>query len=614
MTQRLLMGCFLFFFFLPIFCFGQEPGKPEEQTTLSAVLGMRGQATHSAGLGSVYHSALEQFLTLNMLGTLGPEFDFTFSFTLINPGDESISPYYQSGRRLLDNLVMDTRFQKWLGRIGFLWGDLSSLTFEAPNSKRPLLFDRDLNAGEEKLPDFYKRLFKEGFLNEAQLNPMEYFSGGRGGYYWLYRPLMGVHVENNDLPWGGYFKIYSGKAEGYFSKQKFLSEQGGRIGLNFDKAQWLEKTKVEVNAYNQSNDRGEVLGLGGDPASALQNNTVVSTLLGSQLIPNWKFEGELGRSFFNSETQGYEDWALNLENTFFLEKIFAWDFRLPVSVTYRKINPDFIGQQNSIIDSAIYASKRVYQSSLGDSSLLYNNEETWQMDAKFGGEQTLLRLIYGGRHQIHDTGNQVASTHFLDSIHNNGAAWWHIFFTNYGQTSNPAAQAYSSNAQGSRKIETMYYRGNTETITLKNPIPSRKYLSFLNFEIRQNLQPWFDLSNLFFLQLYSDFQNLHEQVEGSPFFKSSDLLFQSYAQAVLVYQLTQPVFVSAEYGLETWLSDQVEPGVRYLDKSYGAGVDLMLDDRTYVFFRWKHYQHTDQVILDNNFGAEQFYLEFKNYF
>ncbi|NTV53606.1 MAG: hypothetical protein HGA76_11440, partial [Candidatus Firestonebacteria bacterium] len=473
---------------------------------------MRTLMVHSSDLGSIYHSTLEEFLTLNMTGTLSPEFDFLFSFSLISPNDESTSVYYSTGRRLLDNLVMETHYAQWLGRVGFLWGDLSTFTFENPVSVRPLLFDRDMNAGEEKISEFYKRSFKEGFLNEAKLNSLEYFSGGRGGYFWIYRPLMGIHIQNLNLPGGSYVKFYSGKAENYFAQNTYLSEHGGKLGLNLEKLEWVEKTKAEINLYNRSNDRGETLGLEGVPDAVLENNTVVSALVGSRVFPDWQFEGEIGKSFFQTETQAYTDWALRLENTLYLEKLFDWNLHFPVSFVYRKVNPDFIGKQNSIIDNGVFSSQRDYISNVGDSSLLYNNEETWRIDAKFGNAMTLLRLVYGGRHQIHDTGNQVASTHFLDGINENGANWWHVFFSNYGQEPNAAAEAYNAQTGGARKIETLYWRGNTETITLTDPVRSRKYISFLNLDFRQSFHELLGFSNPLFFQLYSDFQNLHPGV------------------------------------------------------------------------------------------------------
>jgi hypothetical protein len=386
------------------------------------------------------------------------------------------------------------------------------------------------------------------------------------------------------------------------------------LGINLEKAQWVEKTKLEINVFNQTNDRGEILGFQDDPEQLLQNNTVTSILLGTQLIPNLKLETEIGESAYNNESQGFKDWALLVDSTFFLDKMLNLSFRFPVSISYRKVNPDFINQQNSIIDSAVYTPERIYQSSVGDSSLVYNNEEAWQVDAKVGGTQTLFRIIYGGRHQIHETDNTVASTHYLDAIHYNGAVWWHVFFNNYGQETNAAAEDYADHVQGSRKIETLYWRGNTETITLRNITQGRKYLSFINFDFRQNLQEWMNLSTPFYFQLYSDFQNLHEQIEGTPFGQSASLLFQAYSQAVLAYPLGRSVFVIAEYGQENWISERVNPAVNYLDKSVGIGFDCMLDERTYVFFRWKHYQHSDLVISDNNFGAEQLYLELKKYF
>ncbi|NTV53684.1 MAG: hypothetical protein HGA76_11835, partial [Candidatus Firestonebacteria bacterium] len=149
---------------------------------------------------------------------------------------------------------------------------------------------------------------------------------------------------------------------------------------------------------------------------------------------------------------------------------------------------------------------------------------------------------------------------------------------------------------------------------LTDPARSRKYISFLNLDFRQSFHELLGFSNPLFFQLYSDFQNLHPGVQGSPFFQSTDLLFQSYTQAVLAYQPSPPLFVIAEYGLETWLSDQTQPGINYYDKSLGAGIDYMLGDRSFLYFRWKHYQHWDQTVSNNDFGAEQFYLEFKSYF
>lgn len=574
---------------------------------VDTIIGTRAQIIHTAGLGATYQRAWEQYLGLNLTGNISADSFFNLSLNLIRPNDEDAN-HFMMGRRMLDNLLLTVRYQSWTAGMGFLWADLSPLTFETSISKRPLLFDRDPEAGEEAPQDYYQRLFTDGFFKEETLNAEQYFSGGRGTYYWVKKPVMGVHIQNDSLPGNTYFKLYSGKSEGYFSKQHYYNEHAGRLGVHAEDNGLFTKTKFEINAYNRSNDRGDIAG-NTPGAVELFNNTVAAPLLQVNVQDFDQIEAEFSRSYLQNSSLALEDSAWRIENTLFLHKLTGSADRQVVILHYSQINPDFVGKGSSVLENIhLNGAQKEYISNQGDIFLLYNNQKRWMVDAKLSLAASLLRLIYGGSQQIQETTNEVASTHFLDGINYNGGIWWNVFWTNLGLETNPAAQAYGENALGNRRIATDWWRGNTETIFLNETGNSRKYTSFLAADYRQPITDglWF--------QVYAELASLYGQVAGSPFYQQAALFHQSYAQAVGVCRLAEPLFFIAEYGLEKWLSGHTDPGLDYFDDSVGAGLDYALDKRTAIYLHGKYHRHIDRVIADNCFTAEQWWLELKSYF
>lgn len=594
-----------------------EQEKPPASVNLFGILGARGQTIHSAGLGAVYDTAIEEYLSMNFSGQLQKEFDFTFSFNLIRPNDEAANDRFSTGLRMLDNLVAEVKYSGWLARTGFIWCQLSPLTLLSPypTTRRPLLFDRDPNVGEEKPAQFYNRSFSEGFLKEEVLDPRNYFYGGRGGYNWTFRPLMGFLVQNDELPYGTFAKAFVGKQEAFYDQGIFLTNSGAQVGIDLKKTWDDIPALIEISAFNQANDRGEITALDGNAEEILQNNTVAGP---GVKIPMGEYnflESEIVMSYFNTTQNAWRDWAVWVADTAFLNRIFGFGTEFPLSFFFRRINPDFIGKQNSVIDGASFEDgERRYFTNIGDSQLFYANEQTWYLDAKLGDGLSLLRVTYGGRGQIRETDNRVASTHFLDGTNYNGAVWWHEFFTTFGILTNPAVDAYSANAGFSRRIATDWWRGNTETLFLNDPTPSRKYISVLNIDFRHSLHKSLGFATPLYFGVYEEFQTLHSGAHGSPFYENSALFYQSYGQAVLSWNAVAPLFLVAEYGVEAWRSDQITPAVDYLEQSVGAGFDYQFDSRTYFYLRAKYYEHKDRAVPANDFSALQYWLEFKNYF
>jgi hypothetical protein len=584
---------------------------------LDGILGVRYQIVHVGGLDAVYDSALEEYLGMNLTGELAPELDFLVSLNVLRPNEEKTDPTFDMGKLPLDNYVLQLRYQGWLTRFGFLWGSLTPLTYEttSPNVYRPLLFDRNPDAGEEKVSEFYRRSFEDGFLKDQVQDPLQVFVGGRGGYNWIYRPLMGLHVENLQAPWGGYCKFYLGKDESHYADQTYLMNFGAQVGLDFQRAFDAFPLRWEVNAFDQSNDRGELAANGLDPESVLQNNTVLSTVVKLPMTNLSYLEVEYARSYYDSGGLNLRDWAARASLTIFLERGLGVEVPLPLTLQVRRINPDFVAKQSAMIGAAdTGGGSRQFWTNMGDPQMYYGNEQAWFLDWKTRSLNTLLRVIYGGREQLQETGNRVSATHFLDGNNYNGAVWWHLFFDNGGTAPNPAAQRYSANSNFTRTLETDWWRGNTETLTLPETTPGRKSISLMSVDLRHHLNRSLGFETPTYLQLYTEAQALHRSFSASPFFASDALFFQSYSQAVLAYNLVGPVFLVAEGGIELWRSDQIAPVLDYIEDSVGLGFDWALDARTALYVRGKRYRHHDRVLAGNDFTSQQWWLELKNYF
>ncbi len=444
--------------------------------------GIADKHNNGASLGDINHGSLGgTMMSLWTGGLISNDVNFKLNINFIKPGDEeekgtskpfALPEFWGTGARFLDTYTINLNVYKWQLTTGFFWEDLTPFVMKQILTERPVPFDRDVYATtEESTRGHYENIFEHSFQKRGDI--------------WSKHGFYGLDIVNLNLFGNDQFKIMGGKAEKFDERwdKHYLYEFAGRF-THFQDFPFLSNTALSLNAFNTSNELGEVQTMAPGPGDINVGNTGVynglpiyapssfpatpygyiqsATIMGGDLKTSitdiLDIKGEFERSNFNGRlpipepgnsyavfpngdppafTQVGDAMYASIAPSFLPRQV-------KITIKYTRIDPDYVATAAAVIDTnyrtyttPTFAPKISSITYAADPTLLYNNMNKVDVFANISVPNGFLLLNYGSSAQIRETGNMFYGEHFLMGNRLNGGIYWHEFYSNYGAAAIP---------------------------------------------------------------------------------------------------------------------------------------------------------------------------------
>ena len=635
------------------------------------MLQVRWQDVESFGISRVHQTSFGgTVMSLWTEGIVSPDVSFKLNLNFEKPADEAekgdvYAEYWGTGTRFMDKYTINLVLWGWQINTGFFWEDITPFIAKGTLSDRPALFDRDPYVLEETTKGHFENAFLHSFVKRGDI--------------WSKHGFFGVEFLNTALPGGGQFKVMGGKAEQFDEQydKLFLYEFAGRATQPFDFG-FLTGGQVAFNFYNRSNELAEIQTLAPAatdnfplaPYGYIQSCTIYGGDLKLKLFEIFNISSELEMGdYYGYLPKGYLQY-----NNFFPPKYHQQGpafyasaaikdaFMVDLELKYTRIDPNYVAPASALIDTTyrtlnttgpVETADLSWVTYAGDPTLLYNNSSRVDLRAaiELPAQLGFLNLSYGSASQITGTSNTVTVDHFIFGNRLTGPMWWHLFFSQYGYTTNPSRDrgifAYNApdhpnayiRGTGKRYLTTDKWLSNKELIKSKSPTDptvddvSIKYTSNvgveLKFAIHKLLATFGIQSNNIFLELYGELNTLKPGSDLMPTFDPDTLFSQNIMNAFIIWNVTRKSSLMFDYAVERWTTRHSWVGaanipIDYYDQNFGVGFDYDFAPRTSIFLRAKKFIHEDTVlkemhrlnpaILDQSFDGWYMGLEIKNFF
>lgn len=570
------------------------------------------------GAGECSHSAMEEFLALWLDGAIA-EFKYKLLLSLERPGDDGteIPAYWSTGRVFLDEFALETEFQKTKLSVGSIW--VNTILLSNILTDRPMLFEKDIyQSSDVGTKSKYDIAFLSGDMPKDQRWSKVYLMGGT------------ADIE----AFGRKIKATLGKAKNFYSdyspSYRYLTDGFLELGSVADIFGIINRADASVEFFNLSNVYSEILGLGGSVDAAKENNTVYLAEANLKALDSVSVNLRYARSFYNNRNFSglHGDLYSGTLRGNVLEALFG--LNAPMSVQFFRVEPDYtaiygnVGDTRKRGDSDLEILDNNF-TDISDTTLLMNNTQGLMFTADFKIPNVLTKISYGYRKQIKATGPEVVNSHFLNGQPLNGAMWWHQFFSSYGNAIKPRDdnwfnynETYADsmgNTGAYRYILTSGWRNNQEVVVLDETEKSCKEWSNINADFRFNIGKMAGMGQSLYLQLYSELSALDVGGAYFPSYSAGKLFVTSINDAVLAYNIIDPVNVILETGLEVWKSNRSKGfPVDYQYITYGAGLEWDAFKNIDVYVRFKSFDFQDMVKRQNDFTGYSVFTELKSYF
>jgi len=441
-------------------------GMPPFQ--VQGMLQSRMQDVESFGVSHINHASLGgTMMQLWSQGIISSDLNFKLNLSFIKPADENdnglskpepLPEFWGTGSRFLDTYTINLGIYKWTLTTGFFWEDLTPFVMKQILTERPVPFDRDVYATtEESSRGHYENIFEHAFQKRGDI--------------WSKHGFYGIDITNLSLFGSDQFKIMGGKDEKFDERwdKHYLYDFASRY-THFQDLPFFSNTALSLNAFNTSNELGEIqtsapdpndpiydlANFPGTPYGYIQSATIVGGDLKTSLTDIMDIKGEFERANFNGRLPApYSQYPGNNPPAFtqvgdaiymsiapsFLPK------QVKITVKYTRIDPDYVATAAAVIDTsyrtytATFTPKISNITYAADPTLLYNNMNRVDVEANVSVPNGFLIINYGSSAQIRQTGNMFYSEHFLLGNRLDGGIYWHDFFSNYGSAATPPGDA-----------------------------------------------------------------------------------------------------------------------------------------------------------------------------
>jgi hypothetical protein len=528
----------------------------------------------------------------------------------------------------------------WKIAAGMFWDNASLFTVSSGITLRPIIFDRDIYAGEEKTKGHW-----EGLVHNYSIHLDE---------RWSAHPWMGADVSNSDFFGLGQLKLMAGKAT---YNQDFLYEYAGQFTHRQD-LPGLYDTDWSLNFYNKSNEKSEIYAgtPSGQPADHTISNTVAGASVRTNVIKLMKTNVEFATAYnygkCTNDPDYYDIWATAPGRPFtqtgsalFIDAFPALPIKnFELELRYTRIDPDYFsagaGVNNTTYEEVNHTTNQVDIKSITsaqDPTTMSNNENKIEASAKVNIPYGMFVLNYGVSSQLRSTGSMFYSTHFINGDVRNGAAYFNLFFSNYGWIDTVAHAPflnYNKNRYGITPTDdntllanqiihfnkgglaTDIWESNTEyMVSSAVKGDTKKYFNSLIIDFRYELNKLIKYNRDVLLMVYSELTTLYNGASLMVEYNPNRLLCQNIISGCLAYNIINSINLIGFCAVERWASNNVIPyGIDYLDTAYGAGFDYDFGSRASLYLRLKEFAHRDSEVPANNFNGWQINAEVKDYF
>lgn len=349
---------------------------------------------------------------------------------------------------LLGTLKLNYKKGPFSGTAGFLSFQTSILTLSGPMSFRPILFDKNPYQANVTSKTYYEGQFLTGVPKRSPEENEHY--------------IMGLKTDL-DLPAGFGLMTYAGDYEGFYDNNTVPHEYGGALSL--DATEGLGG-KYKLIGYNRSNDRGEIVALGGNPDDrfyGLENNTAFS-LLADQKLGRTDIEAEAANSWYDDRSglnggihaQGLA-WRFNSETPLGDHKLRVAAYG--IAPTYLVVDP--VGKYNAngtnlvrYRDDPDKIGGIIPQTVVGDPTLPINNSSTYSLGGqlRFGNAFLNFNLQNSIQQQASDA--RIWASHFLGGSNLSNGTWFSLFNNNYAAWLPPSG---GTSAYGTPALEREFF-------------------------------------------------------------------------------------------------------------------------------------------------------------
>ncbi len=589
----------------------------------------------SSGASNMRISALSTILGMTIDSTPMDNVELSLGY---NVGEGGTSDPRANGN--YNTSTVSLTLYNWKITAGMFWDNVSLFTVSSGITLRPIIFDRDIYAGEEKTKDHFENLIHNYSIHLDDR--------------WSMHPWMGADVLNSNFFGLGQLKLMAGKVT---YNQNFLYEYAGQLTRR-QNLPGLYDTDWSLNFYNQSNEKSEIYA--GAPSGQPTDSTIANTVAGASVKTNVIKLMKTNVEFAIANNYGkcandpdfYDNWnAVPVKpftqtgSALFIDAFPALPVKnMELELRYTRIDSDYFsagsGVNNTTYEEINHTTNQVdikNITSAQDPTTMSNNENKIEATVKVNIPNGMFMLNYGVSSQLKDTGNMFFSTHFLNGDVRDGAVYFNFLGSNYGWLGSNIYQPflnYNKNRYGIAPtadntlltnqiihfnkggLATAIWESNTEYMVSSAVTGNTdKFYNNLTLDFRYELNKLIKYNRDVLLMVYSELTTLNNDASLMVDYNPNRLLCQNITSGCLAYNIINSVNLIGFYAVERWASNNVIPyGIDYLDTAYGTGFDYDFGSRASLYLRLKEFTHKDSEVPANNFNGWEVYAEVKDYF